>query len=71
MTPYPTRPQSQNLIDVAIEQYGARKVAWRAIVQLLTPKPKQVAAHQLSDHIKRDIGLPVDPPPKHPTEYLR
>lgn len=60
-------------IEAAIAKFGAAKLLRAALVALITrgPKPSTLDAGQLSDHLRRDIGLgPAEPPPE-PWSLLR
>ena len=52
---------ARDLIDYAIEAHGARRVLIRAIVALIGRGKKPTSVGALSAHIRRDIGLPVEP----------
>ena len=53
------------LIETAIQEYGARRVLWVAIVALLRGKtpaqPRPPDAGRLPTYLRKDIGLPKEP----------
>lgn len=46
------------LIDAAIAAHGATRVLLRAARALLAGRPRPPDPGSLSDHLRRDIGLP-------------
>lgn len=58
LTPRPT-------IDRLIQRYGAMPVLWATIRALLMPRrrrPRPPDPYHLSPHLRRDIGIPPEPP---------
>lgn len=49
-------------IAALIERHGLRRVALRLAARLLGARPRRDAG-ALPAHLRRDIGLPPDPPP--------
>ena len=66
-----TKPSSKHRIDAVIDHHGAVPVILRALTRLITPKPAKLRLHELSDHLKRDIGYPAPAPRKSYLEHLR
>ncbi|OWY04966.1 hypothetical protein B6V75_02170 [Thioclava sp. F1Mire-8] len=61
------RPNDAFTIEATIAKFGAGKVLRAALLALISRgnKPRPVDAGQLSDHLRRDIGLgPAEPPPE-------
>ena len=50
-------------IERLIEEHGARRVLWAVLRAALRPPPPPRDAAALSDHLRRDIGLPPAAPP--------
>ncbi|WP_102226123.1 hypothetical protein [Acidimangrovimonas sediminis] len=62
--PIPQRPVP---LDLVIAQHGAGKVLRAALVALI--RRRQHAPPVLSEHLRRDMGLPYEPPPPPPPNY--
>ncbi|MGI1663981.1 hypothetical protein ACRDNQ_17215 [Palleronia sp. KMU-117] len=65
LKPGPTHP-SRTAVEALIEDLGPRRVLMIAAAALLREmtRPRPPSAHELSDHLRRDIGLaPHAPPP--------
>jgi hypothetical protein len=61
----PTHP-SRTAVEALIEDIGPRRVLMIAAAALLRDltRPRPPSAHELSDHLRRDIGMkPHIPPP--------
>ncbi|MEO1950472.1 hypothetical protein [Thioclava sp.] len=61
------RPSDAFTIEATIAKFGAGKVLRAALFALIARggKPRPLDAGQLSDHLRRDIGLgPAEPPPE-------
>jgi len=60
-------------IDVIIEEYGARKVMFVALRAMLRKRRQaRYRTEELSDHLRRDLGLPQLGPPQllyHPGQW--
>ena len=66
----PKAHTGQNLIDAAINKYGARKVAIAALIDLLTPKMRPTPVDDLSPWIQKDIGYQGLHRVTRPWEYM-
>ena len=63
-------PRSVKLIDAAIAEHGAWRVAFAALLQALTPRPRPVPAHLLSDRMRKDIGYYAEYRISKPWEHM-
>lgn len=61
---HPGHVRLQDLIDELITQYGAFRVTRMLVATLFARLRRYPRGRELSDHLRRDIGLPPrDPPP--------
>ncbi len=61
-------------LHLVIAEHGAWRVLWAALSALVTVRPTQEGTFdRLSDHLRRDIGLPPrgSPLPEAPVDPLR
>lgn len=59
------------LIQGAVAQYGPRRVLLLALLAALHHKPSAPDVSALSNHLRRDVGLPPAEPSRTPLELLR
>lgn len=64
LSPSAPRP-SRDIIDRAIARHGAGRVLLAAALSLLRPRSRPPDLGALSDHLRRDIGLPARDAPRH------
>lgn len=55
------KQRATDLIDYAIEAHGPRRVLLRALVALLVRDKADLNLGELGPHLRRDIGLSVEP----------
>ena len=53
--------RAKDLIENAIEAHGAHRVLFRAFLAMLIGKKRHLSVDALDPHLRRDIGLPVEP----------
>lgn len=52
-------------VDILIDRFGATAVLWATVRALLRPRrrrPRPPDPYLLSPHLRRDIGIPPEPP---------
>lgn len=57
--------EAPTLIETVIQQYGARRVLWAALVALFRRKsnaqPRPPDGNRLPAYLRKDVGLSVEP----------
>jgi len=65
MTSFTTNPPAEMLSSL-IDRHGLRRVALALLAALLRRRRRRTDACALSDHLRRDIGLPPGRPDPRP-----